>query len=247
MTAPTLSIVIPTLNAASCWPSCLPLLQQAERHWGAELEILIVDGGSEDRTPLLVREAGYLLLNSAPGRGRQLALGGRVARGDWLLFLHADSLLPDGWCDQLTSWMSQRPDTAPAAYFTLAFNSRSGAARRLEALVRWRNDQLALPYGDQGLLLPVELYRASGGYPEIDLMEDVALIRRLHRTRNGGGEKRRAQRLPMVITTSAERYHRDGWISRPLRNLLLLGLYYLGCSPDRLARFYGKKSTGKAA
>ena len=98
-------------------------------------------------------------------------------------------------------------------------------------LANWRARAFGLPYGDQGLLISRVLYDAAGGYAPLPLMEDVDLVRRLG--------KRRLAPLEAVAVTAAERYRRNGWWRRPLRNLCLLGLYVLGIPPERLARWYG--------
>jgi hypothetical protein len=114
--------------------------------------------------------------------------------------------------------------------FRLAFDDESPAARRTAALANWRTRRLGLPYGDQGLLISRDLYDAVGGYPEIPLMEDVAMARRLGR--------RRIRMLAATAVTGGDKYRRDGWWRRSAKNLTLLSLYFLGVSPERLARLY---------
>ena len=104
------------------------------------------------------------------------------------------------------------------------------AARRLERLVAWRCRRLALPYGDQGLLLSRQLYDAFGGFRALPLMEDVDLVRRIGRAR--------LLLIDHEVMTSAARYRRDGYLARSLRNLCCLGLYYLGLPPRLIARLY---------
>tara|TARA_R110002072_G_scaffold4706_6_gene32881 strand:- start:2331 stop:3095 length:765 start_codon:yes stop_codon:yes gene_type:complete len=254
MPQPSLSIVIPTLNAAAQLPGCLATLREAGRQWPDRLELLVVDGGSDDGTKALAAAAGAALLDSAPGRGVQLARGAREARGKWLLFLHADSRLEAGWSGAVAAWMAQARPRDQAAYFTLRFDSRAPAARRLERLVRWRNDRFQLPYGDQGLLITRRLYRRVGGYGAEPLMEDVALVRRLRRAppqpnpraipQQDASSGRVLVRLPVAVTTSAARYEREGWLWRALRNLTLLLLYFLGLPPRRLVGFYAARNKG---
>lgn len=221
-----LSIVIPTLDAAARLPVLLSDLRKAP----FALEIILVDGGSRDDTCRLAAEAGCRLLTTEAGRGRQLARGAEAARGDWLLFLHADSRLPQEWHQAVARFMAERPAGEVAAYFRLALDSPLAAARRVERLAAWRARCFALPYGDQGLLISRGLYDKVGGYPRWPLMEDVALIRRLGRAR--------LEALPATILTSAARYEREGWWRRPLRNLSCLALYFLGASPTWIARRY---------
>jgi len=127
--------------------------------------------------------------------------------------------------------MAQPGAAERAAVFRLRLDDAAPAARRIEKLAAWRSRRLGLPYGDQGLLIARRLYDQLGGYRPLPLMEDVDLVRRLGR--------RRLAALGSAAVTSAARYRRDGWWLRPLRNLALLALYYLGLPPRWLARLYG--------
>jgi hypothetical protein len=153
------------------------------------------------------------------------------AAGDWLLFLHADCRFDASGEDAVRAFVTAPKGAGCAGYFDLTLNDDVPAARRLERLVRWRCRLLALPYGDQGLLIHRTLYDRIGGYAALPLMEDVDIARRL-----GGA---RLKPIGATITASAERYGRDGYWRRPLRNLLCLSLYFLGVSPARIARLYG--------
>jgi rSAM/selenodomain-associated transferase 2 len=216
----TLSIVIPTLNAAATLADCLAGL---EGH-----EIVVADGGSRDDTVAIARKHGARVIPAERGRGTQLAAGAIVATGEWLLFLHADCRLGPGWSEAVRRFME---NPARAGYFALALGDSAAAARRVERMVAWRCRTLALPYGDQGLLISRALYDAVGGYAAIPLMEDVDLVRRL-------GRKRLAP-IGATVTTSARRYRDGGYVRRPLRNLLCLSLYFAGVAPHRIARLYG--------
>jgi hypothetical protein len=123
------------------------------------------------------------------------------------------------------------PAGGRAGYFRFALDDPSPVARRLERMVAWRCRALALPYGDQGLLIPRALYRAVGGFRPIPIMEDVDLVRRLGR--------RRLVALPAEALTSAERWRRDGWTWRSARNLVCLALWFLGVPPRLIRRLYG--------
>ncbi len=118
-----------------------------------------------------------------------------------------------------------------AGYFDFALDDTASAARRLERIVAWRCRVLALPYGDQGLLISRALYDAVGGFARLPLMEDVDLVRRLSR--------RRLARIGVCCVASARRYRRDGYWRRPLRNLFCLSLYFAGMPLERIARLYG--------
>ena len=219
-----LTIVVPALNAARTLGATLDACAEA-----AGAEVLVVDGGSRDETPAVARRCGARVLDSAPGRGRQLALGAGAARGAWLLFLHADTGPASGWAEAARAFMAE--GTGRAAYFAFALDDPSPEARRLERVVAWRCRALALPYGDQGLLIPRALYEAVGGFRPLPLMEDVDLVRRLGR--------RRLAALPVAAVTSAERWRREGWRLRSARNLACLSLWFLGVPPGAIKRLYG--------
>jgi hypothetical protein len=127
--------------------------------------------------------------------------------------------------------MAHEGNRARAAYLRFRLDDRSPAARRIEAIVDWRCRLLALPYGDQGLLIAAAFYRALGGFRPLPLMEDVDLVRRIGR--------RRLVPLAADAVTSAARYRREGYLSRPLRNLGCLALYFLGLPPRVILRLYG--------
>ncbi|HET9639912.1 MAG TPA: TIGR04283 family arsenosugar biosynthesis glycosyltransferase [Allosphingosinicella sp.] len=217
-----LSVVVPTLNAAATLGACLAALREAD-------ELIVVDGGSTDATAALAERFGARLVHSARGRGVQLAAGAAAAKGDWLLFLHADTLLAPGWRGAVERHRARSPDKA--ACFTFRLDAGEWRARLIEAGVALRVRLLGLPYGDQGLLVPRRLYEAAGGYRPLPLMEDVDLVRRI-----GAG---RIGRLGVEAVTSAERWRSGGWFRRSGRNLLCLALYRCGMSADRLARLYG--------
>ncbi|MCI4644306.1 MAG: TIGR04283 family arsenosugar biosynthesis glycosyltransferase [Hyphomonadaceae bacterium] len=222
-----ISVIIPTLNAEKdlflCLESLLPGLSA-----GLLREVVLADGGSGDATWAIGEEAGCRMIASDMGRARQLRTGAGQARGDWLLFLHADTSLSPDWVERVAAHISERP--GKAATFTLAYRSDASAARWLAARANRRTRWFGLPYGDQGLLISRQLYDAVGGYPDIALMEDVALVRALG--------KRRITLLSAQARTSAAKYERDGWRRRAYGNAWLLFRYLLGADPDRLAREY---------
>lgn len=225
-----LSIIIPALNAETGLAKTLNALIAGVVS-GLIKEVIVVDGGSTDATISITEDAGCTLITSPPGRGGQLQRGAAAARGEWLLFLHADTVLSPGWEIEAAHFMQQDQSEAYAAVFRFALDDFRPAARRLEFLVRLRCKLLALPYGDQGLLIHRQLYKNLGGYQNLPLMEDVDLVRRI-------GRKRliyfRAHAL-----TSAVRYVTQGYAPRSLRNLLCLSLYFLRLPPRLIARLYG--------
>ena len=163
-----------------------------------------------------------------PGWARALC-GHPAAAEGWLLILHADTRLAPGWRSVAFRHMAAGP--ARAACFRFALDSDAPQARRVEHAVAWRCRYLALPYGDQGLLIHTDLLRRIGGVRPLPLMEDVDLIRRIGR--------HRLAVLPPAAITSAEKWRRDGWWWRSARNLICLGLWFLGVPPRWIARVYG--------
>lgn len=216
-----LSIIVPTLNAASGLKATLDSLAPAD-------ELIVVDGGSTDPTRDIARAAGARVVASPPGRGIQLRAGVAAANGEWLLIVHADTLLGPGWRQAVEQHVLEQPFAA--GYFRFRLRSRAGAARILEALVWLRCRVLALPYGDQGLLMPRRLHDKVGGFQPIVLMEDVDIVRRIGR--------RRLFALPASAFTCPSRWERGGWIARSARNLACLLMFRAGVSPDRIARLY---------
>jgi len=226
---PPLSVIIPALDAAQTLPATLAALAEG-RGAGLLREVLVVDGGSRDESAALARAAGAQVIAAPRGRGIQLVSGAAVAKGAWLLFLHADTRLGRGWPQAVGDFVGDAANARRAGYFRLWLDDAAPAARRLEAAVRWRSRALGLPYGDQGLLIAAPFYREIGGFRPLPLMEDVDLVRRLGR--------RRLAALAVDAVTSAARYRRDGYVARPLRNLACLALYFMGLPPRQLLRLY---------
>jgi rSAM/selenodomain-associated transferase 2 len=216
-----LSVVIPTLNAAACLPATLAAL-------GGVAETIVADGGSTDATATVAGKHGARLVTSARGRGIQIAAGVAAASRPWLLLLHADTRLSPAWGAAAAEHMAEHP--ARAGYFRFALDSADPRARRLERLVAWRCRALALPYGDQGLLITRDLLAAAGGIAPIPLMEDVDLIRRLGR--------HRLRLLPADAVTSAVRWEQGGYVRRSARNLTCLSLWFAGVPPAVIRRLY---------
>jgi rSAM/selenodomain-associated transferase 2 len=226
MPAP-LSIIIPTLNAAADLPLCLEsLLPGLEA--GLIREVIVADAGSSDATRAIAGSSGATVIDCAAGRGRQLRAGADAARGEWLLFLHADTALSRDWAERTAVHMGTRPGMAAA--FTLKYRSDAGAARWLEARANRRARWFGLPYGDQGLLITRTLYNEIGGYADIPLMEDVRIVRAIG--------KARLVILAAEARTSAAKYERDGWRRRAWKNAWLVARYLMGASPEALAKVY---------
>lgn len=221
-----ISVVIPALNAAA------GVARAIESAAGDPVaEIIVSDGGSADETVSIAEAAGARVLNGPKGRGVQLRRGAEAASSEWMLFLHADTVLSPSWRAEAGNFIAIPSNIDRAGAFGFRLDSRTPQACRIERLVAWRCRRLGLPYGDQGLLISRRLYEECGGFEAVPLMEDVALVRRIGR--------RRLHMFDATATTSAARYERDGWWRRPARNLTCLSLYMIGVPPRLIARLYG--------
>lgn len=154
-----------------------------------------------------------------------------MAQHEWVLFLHADTVLDQGWASECEAFVGNPDNQQRAAAFRFALDNVSPQARRIERMVAWRCRVLGLPYGDQGLLIRRDFYIDLGGFKTLPLMEDVDLVRRIG--------KERLHMLGPRAVTSAVRYQRNGWWARPSRNLFCLFLYICGLPPCWIAKLYG--------
>ena len=221
-----ISVVILTLDAADELPRALAALAGS----ASIREIIVSDGGSRDGTVAIAHAAGARVVTGPRGRGIQLIAGAAAATGEWLLFLHADCRLTPDWEKAAAEFIAQPGASDRAGYFGFVLDDPDPGARRLERMVAWRCRVLGLPYGDQGLLIARSLYDAVGGFAPMPLMEDVDLVRRLGR--------HRLTPIAAQAVSSARRYRREGYLRRPLHNLLCLSLYFAGVPPQRIAGLY---------
>lgn len=225
MRAP-ISVIIPTLNAEGDLPACLASLGEGLAA-GLIRELIVSDGGSEDQTLAIAEAAGAKIVTGAPGRGAQLRRGCAESAGEWLLVLHADTILGAGWTEAVTGHL---PQSSPAV-FHLRFRARGVSPYYIARWANVRTRIFSLPYGDQGLLVTRADYDEAGGYPDIPLMEDVSLIRALPRVRL----------LPAIAETGADRYERDGWTRRGFRNHWTMIRYLCGVAPEHLVKGYERR------
>lgn len=219
-------MIVPTLNAASGLPGMAAALGEGLEA-GLITELVVSDGGSSDATVAIAEALGARIVTGPPSRGGQLRRGANVARGTWLLLLHADTELAPGWAEKVRDHIADHP--WKAGYFRLAFRSDGVAPHVVSYWANLRSRAFGLPYGDQGLLISRELLDEVGGVPDVPLMEDVALARTL---------RQRLRPLPATSRTSAVRYENEGWLRRSLRNGVTLARYLAGTPPERLAERY---------
>ncbi len=197
---------------------------------GAGHELILVDGGSDDGTGELARTLVDRLIDSPAGRARQMNAGARVARGEILWFLHLDSRLPPGAAQQVI-------DSARGGgwgRFDVRLSGRHILFRLIERLMNLRSCISGIATGDQGIFVHRELFFAPDGFPDIPLMEDIVLSRRLR-------YRRRPVCLRPPLVTSSRRWERHGILRTVLLMWYLRLAYFLGASPDYLARLYHPK------
>ena len=223
-----LSVIIPTLNAdrelGRTFNSLLTALVD-----GMVREVIIVDANSTDKTRELAEAAGATILTSDPNRGKQMHKGALQAKSDWLLFLHADTALEEGWHHKIESFIAERGAKKQAAAFKFALDDTGFAPKLLTLLVSARSKFFKLPYGDQGLLISNTHYNEIGGFRDLPLMEDVDIIGRM---------KHPVKILNTKAITSAARFKRDGYLKRSLKNLQCLGAYYRGKPIQEIKQLY---------
>ena len=226
----SLSIIIPALNEAGNIPALLDSLQPLRRR-GAE--IIIVDGGSTDGTADLARNRADRVIAAPAGRARQMNAGARAARGEILCFLHADSRLPEGADGLMIDGLAR--SRRSWGRFDVHIEGKHPLLHVIARMMNWRSRLTSIATGDQGLFITRSLFEAAGRFPEIALMEDIALSRRL---------KRYGPPLCIAhkLTTSGRRWERHGvWRTMLLMWRLRLA-YWLGADPDRLALQYGRNN-----
>ncbi len=223
---PQISIIIPTLNEATVISPLLKSLQSAE------VERIVVDGGSHDQTVELAAAMGITVLKTTAGRAIQMNAGAQVAQGEILLFLHADTRLPPEFASLVTQTLAQ-PGTVAGA-FDLQIEGQAGGLRWVEWGVKWRSHGLQLPYGDQALFLKADTFRAVGGFAALPIMEDFELIRRLQ-------PHGKIAIAPAAVITSGRRWQKVGVLQTTLINQLIIAAYFLGVPIERIARWYRGK------
>ncbi len=218
-----LSIVVPVLDEAQTLEAFLTDL--FDRPWVRErAEVIVADGGSGDATPAIAADFPCRVLRSDAGRARQMNAARSQSRGRYLLFLHADSRLPDEFAGEF-------PAGATWGFFRLALADEAPAFRVIERVINWRTRLTRVAGGDQGLYFEAGFFDALGGFPPLPLMEDIALTKLARR--------RAAPRIVAApISSSSRRWRRDGVVRTVLLMWGLRLAYWLGVDPRRLQRIY---------
>jgi rSAM/selenodomain-associated transferase 2 len=227
LAATKISIIIPVLNEAS---SITGVIQQALT--GKNIEIIVSDGGSQDQTLEVVNSLGVTTIQSLPGRAQQMNQGAKKATGEILLFLHADTYLPDGFDHEIRQILAQ-PQTLAGA-FQLKIATHLRGIRWVEKMVNWRSHMLQFPYGDQAIFLKSSTFWQMGGFPLLPIMEDFELIRKLRR-------RGKITITSRAVLTSGRRWQHLGILKTTLLNQLIIIGYCLGISPQRLAQCYRRQ------
>lgn len=224
----TISIIIPVLNEAAIIKQTLEKFQD-----NAAVEIIVVDGGSQDNTVAIAKAVGVKVITVAKkGRAAQMNIGADIAQGEFLLFLHGDTQLPPDFLNLVTKTLEQ-PEVIAGA-FELAIEGKDRSLRWVEMLVKMRSHLFSLPYGDQGIFITREVFRELDGFSDLPIMEDFEFIGRVKR-------QGKIVIAPASVTTSGRRWQNLGIWQTTLINQLIIAGYYLGISPNKLKNFYRHK------
>ncbi|MFB2768906.1 TIGR04283 family arsenosugar biosynthesis glycosyltransferase [Pelatocladus sp. BLCC-F211] len=223
----TISIIIPTLNEAENIKAALASTQPSNY-----VEVIVVDGNSQDETAQIADSLGIKVILSAPGRAKQMNAGAAVASSEILLFLHADTRLPLGFDVMVREALTQPGVIAGA--FCLRIGAEQPSLRLVEWGVNVRSRFLQMPYGDQAIFLTRKLFDHIGGFPELPIMEDFELIRHL---RSLG----KITLIPVPVITSARRWLKKGIWQTTLMNQIVIIAYFLGISPQRIRNWYRRE------
>ena len=224
-----ISIIIPTINEANNLPLLLSDLLTSYR----EGEIIIVDCGSEDKTIDIANIYGAkVFISRERNRGLQLDIGAANSKGDWLIFLHADTRLTHDWFKKINSFLNG--DKNYIYYFKFKINNKKMIFRVLEILVNFRSKFFKQPYGDQGLIIHKTNYFKNNGFRKIPLMEDVDFLRRLK-------NKKDLKQLNLPIFISSRKWERTNIFLQALKNWNLRRRWLKGESIKSIYSDYYKK------
>ena len=224
-----ISIIIPTINEANNLPLLLSDLSSIQK----EGEIIIVDCGSEDKTVDIANIYGAKVYKSEErNRGLQLNIGAKNSKGDWLIFLHADTRLTHDWFKKINSFLNG--DKNYIYYFKFKINHEKIIFRVLEILVNLRSQFFKQPYGDQGLVIHRTTYFKNNGFRKIPLMEDVDFLRRLK-------NKKKLKQLNLPIFISSRKWEKNNIFLQALKNWNFRRRWLKGESTKSIYSDYYKK------
>ncbi len=215
------SIIIPTLNESGNIQSCLLALQPLRK----QSEIIVVDGGSTDNTVKLARPLADKVIQSDKGRAKQMNAGAKIATGQMLIFLHADTSLPDKALDLI------KPSTKPWGRFDIQLTGKPFMLNVIAQFMNWRSRFTGIATGDQVIFINRHLFDQVGGYPEITLMEDITLCSTLNKIS-------RPDCLKAKVISSGRRWEQFGVIKTILLMWSLRLRYFFGEQPEVLAELY---------
>jgi rSAM/selenodomain-associated transferase 2/rSAM/selenodomain-associated transferase 1 len=219
-----ISVIIPALNEARNITDTMKNIVPDKKR-----EVIVVDGGSIDNTVSIAKTLGAKVIQDSPPRSRQMNQGAEAASKDILLFLHADTLLPVNF-DRHIRGVLEQPGVAAGA-FELRIESPVPSFRLIERIANWRSRYLKMPYGDQAIFLFANIFHQMGGFQSIPIMEDFELIRRLQKIGD-------VTTLPVPVMTSPRRWLNHGILKTTLINQLVVLSYFMGISPNTIARLY---------
>ncbi|MCW5314418.1 glycosyltransferase [Nostoc sp. KVJ3] len=222
--ASKISIIIPAINEAGNIKEAI-----ATTKLSLNIEVIVVDGGSKDDTVAIAQSLNVKVISSSPSRAVQMNAGAVAASGEILLFLHADTRLPTGF-DEMIRTSIQQPGIVAGA-FNLRIDASVLSLRWVEWGVNVRSHFCQMPYGDQAIFLTKEVFQQVGGFPELPIMEDFELIRRLKPIGH-------IVIIPTPVVTSARRWLQKGVFKTTLLNQIVIIAYLLGVSPERIRRWY---------
>jgi len=219
---PYVSVIIPTLNEAGHVATTVA----SARHEAAE--IIVADAGSTDGTAAIARQAGAQVIAAPRGRALQMNAAAETARGAVLLFLHGDTTLPGDYVEHVFAAFADRRVVGGA--FEFGTGPDTPARPLTEALINLRTRHLRMPYGDQGIFISADLFRALGGYDDVPILEDVRLVRRIK-------QHGRLSVVPAAVRTSGRRWKARGVVKPTMINMIVLVGSALGVPLTTLARF----------
>lgn len=225
---PKISVILPVLNEAGRINEVIAHLRA--RVHDNRAEIIVADGDPQGSTIKAIRDEGVVKIISDKGRARQMNCGASIASGDIIVFLHADTLLPENALAMITLEMSD--DRFVAGAFDLGIDTDRRIFRVTEKYVYLRTRVTRVPFGDQAIFIRKEYFEKIGGYQDIPLMEDVEIMGRIRKRRD------RVCIIPAKVLTSPRRWEKEGILFCTIRNWTMQLLYLLGVPAQQLQKFY---------